>query len=387
MSLANTGHTIGYGDDIYTKQAISLFRQHLGEQVEPFFVFTGTAANVLGITAVTRSWNSVITAFTAHIEQDECGAPEKFSGCKLLTVDTPDGKLTPSLIGRHMHGFDFEHHSQPKVISISQATEMGTVYKPDEIRTLANFAHEHGMLLHMDGARIANAAVALNLPFRSFITDAGVDILSFGGTKNGMMVGEAICFLKPELAKEFKYLRKQGMQLASKMRFISAQFIGWFKNDLWHQLASQSNAMAKLLAKEIRGVKGIVITQPVEANGIFVIIPHKVAQELRSHYFFYPWNEETSEYRWMTSWDTTDQSSFFCSFSDQVALFDSLSLSLFNLVSDSDSDSDSVSVSVSVSVSDLNSDSDSDLYQWVLPITSSRNQLSYYHGIISELSP
>jgi threonine aldolase len=307
MSVVNTGHTIGYGDDIYTKQAVSLFRQRLGEQVEPFFVFTGTAANVLGITAVTRSWNSVITAFTAHIEQDECGAPEKFSGCKLLTVDTPDGKLTPELIGRHMHGFDFEHHSQPKVISISQVSEMGTVYKPDEIKRLAKFAHENGMLLHMDGARIANAAAALNLPFRSFTTDADVDILSFGGTKNGMMVGEAICFLKPELAKDFKYLRKQGMQLASKMRFISAQFIAWFKDDLWKQLASHSNQMAQLLANEIRGVEGIVITQPVEANGIFVIIPHKVAEELRRHYFFYPWNEATSEYRWMTSWDTTEE--------------------------------------------------------------------------------
>jgi threonine aldolase len=307
MSLVNTGHTIGYGDDIYTNQAISLFRRHLGDEVEPYFVFTGTAANVLGITAVTRSWNSVITAFTAHIEQDECGAPEKFSGCKLLTVDTPDGKLTPALISKHMHGFGFQHHSQPRVISISQVTEMGTVYTPDEIKTLANFAHQNGMLLHMDGARIANAAVALNLPFRSFTTDAGVDILSFGGTKNGMMVGEAICFLRPGLSEDFKYLRKQGMQLASKMRFISAQFIGWFKDDLWKQLASHSNDMAQMLANEIREVDGIVITQPVEANGIFVIIPHKVAEELRSHYFFYPWNEETSEYRWMTSWDTTEE--------------------------------------------------------------------------------
>jgi threonine aldolase len=307
MSVVNVGHTIGYGDDKYTHEATRLFRQHLGEEAEIFFVFTGTAANVLGITAVTRSWNSVITAFTAHIEQDECGAPEKFSGCKLLTVDTPDGKLTPELIGKHMHGFNFEHHSQPAVISISQVTEMGTVYKVSEIKRLSDFAHANGMLLHMDGARIANAAASLSLPFRSFTTDAGVDILSFGGTKNGMMMGEAICFLRPGLAKDFKYLRKQGMQLASKMRFISAQFIGWFRNDLWKSLANHSNAMAGMLAQEVRNIPGIAITQPVEANGIFVIIPHNIAEELRQHYFFYPWNEATSEYRWMTSWDTTEE--------------------------------------------------------------------------------
>jgi len=307
MSNVNIGHTIGYGDDKYTDEAKALFRQHLGEQAEVYFVFTGTAANVLGITAVTRSWNSIITAFTAHIEQDECGAPEKFSGCKVLTVDTPDGKLSPQLLTRHMHGFDFEHHSQPGVISISQVTEMGTVYKPAEIRALADFAHSKGMLLHMDGARIANAAVSLSLPFRAFTTDAGVDILSFGGTKNGMMVGEAVCFLKPGLAQDFKYLRKQGMQLASKMRFISAQFIAWFRTDLWKQLASHSNEMALLLAKEVENIKGITITQPVEANGIFVIVPHEIAEQLRKHYFFYPWNETTSEYRWMTSWDTTEE--------------------------------------------------------------------------------
>ncbi|MBE0676409.1 MAG: low specificity L-threonine aldolase [Bacteroidales bacterium] len=306
MSRVNIGHTIGYGNDPYTDEAIGLFRKQLGDQSDVFFVFTGTGANVLGISAVTRSYNSVITAFTAHIEQDECGAPEKFSGCKLLTVDTPDGKLTPAILGKHMHGFDFEHHSQPRVISISQATEMGTVYTPDEVRSLADFAHSRNMLLHMDGARISNAAVSLNLPFRSFTTDAGVDILSFGGTKNGMMVGEAVCFLRPGLAADFKYIRKQGMQLASKMRFISAQFIAWFRNDLWKELATHSNEMALKLYNEIKNIKGITVTQPVQSNGIFVMLPEEVATELRRHFFFYPWNEETSEYRWMTSWDTSE---------------------------------------------------------------------------------
>jgi threonine aldolase len=307
LRTVNNGHVIGYGDDPYTEKARSLFRQYLGEDTETYFVLTGTAANVLGITSVTRSWNSIITAFSAHIEQDECGAPEKFSSCKVLTVDTPDGKINPAMLGRHMHGFDFEHHSQPKVISVTQATEMGTVYTPEEISALADFAHERGMLIHMDGARIANAAVSLDLPFNAFTTDAGVDILSFGGTKNGMMFGEAVCFLRHGLSDNFKYIRKQGMQLASKMRFISAQFIAYFRNDLWKKLALHSNSMASLLFNKVKDLEGIRITQPVEANGIFVIIPEKVARSLQKQYFFYPWNETLSEYRWMTSWDTTEE--------------------------------------------------------------------------------
>jgi threonine aldolase len=303
----NTGHTTGYGADRYTDKARQLFKDHLGKDAEIFFVFTGTAANVLGISAVTRSWNSVITAFTAHIEQDECGAPEKFSGCKVLTVDTPDGKLTPQMLDRHIHGFDFEHHSQPKVISITQATEMGTVYSPAEISDLADFAHYHGMLLHMDGARITNAAVSLNLPFKAFTTDAGVDVLSFGGTKNCLMFGEAVCFLKPGLSDNFKYIRKQGMQLASKMRFISAQYIAMFRNDLWKKCASHSNSMAKLLYEAIKDIKGIEVTQTVQSNGVFVIIPPAVAENLQKQFFFYPWDEKKSEYRWMTSWDTTEE--------------------------------------------------------------------------------
>jgi threonine aldolase len=307
MSEINTGHTIGYGADRYTDEAIALFREHLGAAADVFFVFTGTAANVLGITAVTRSWNSVLTATTAHIEQDECGAPEKFSGCKVLAVDTPDGKLKPDLLRKHMHGFGFEHHSQPGVISITQATEMGTVYTPGEISELAEYAHRYGMYLHMDGARISNAAVSLGLPFRAFTTDPGVDILSFGGTKNGMMFGEAICFLKPGLSENFKYLRKQGMQLASKMRFISSQYIAFFGNDLWKKCASHANGMAKLLYEKVKDTEGITITQKVESNGIFVILPDKVAGNLQKHYFFYPWDESRSEYRWMTSWDTTEE--------------------------------------------------------------------------------
>lgn len=307
VNAVNKGHVVGYGADTYTEKAREIFREQFGSAVETFFVFTGTAANVLGITNVLRSWNSVITASTAHLETDECGAPEKFIGCKILTVDTPDGKITPELVTRHLHGFDFEHHSQPKVISITQSTEMGTVYTPQEIRKIAHCAHSRGMLLHMDGARIANAAVHLGLSFREFTTDAGVDILSFGGTKNGMMFGEAICFLRPELSANFKYVRKQGMQLASKMRFISAQYIGYFKDDLWRRLATHANEMACLLESKIRGIAGLTITQKAESNGVFVIMPHEVAEKVRQQYFFYPWNEQTSEYRLMTAWDTTEE--------------------------------------------------------------------------------
>ena len=270
---ANTGHEVGYGADKYTDRAVSLLKEQLGSSAEIFFVFTGTAANVLGLTSLMRSWNAVVTASSAHLATDECGAPEKFTGCKILTVDTADGKISPELIAKHMHGFDFEHHSQPKVISITQTTEMGTLYTLDEIKKIADYAHGKGLLLHMDGARLANAAVALNLPFKAFTTDAGVDVLSFGGTKNGMMFGEAICFLKPGLSADFKYIRKQGMQLASKMRFISAQYIGYFRDDLWKKCASHSNAMAQKLASELTEIKGLTITQKVQSNGVFVIMP------------------------------------------------------------------------------------------------------------------
>jgi threonine aldolase len=307
FEAANVGHVLGYGADAYTEKAEQLFKEHLGRDSEVYFVFTGTAANVLGLSGVTRSWDSVITAFTAHIEQDECGAPEKFIGCKVLTVNTADGKIRPEMLSVHMHGFDFEHHSQPRIISITQTTEMGTLYTVEEIRLLADFAHEKGMLLHMDGARIANAAVSLNLPFRAFTTDAGVDVLSFGGTKNGMMYGEAVCFLKKGISNDFRYIRKQGMQLASKMRFISAQYLAYFNNNLWRRNAAHSNSMALILAEKMKNLGNIRITQPVQSNGVFAIIPKEVAEKVSRKYFFYPWNELTSEYRLMTSWDTKEE--------------------------------------------------------------------------------
>ncbi len=307
MASVNHGHTIAYGDDPYTAEAIKLFRKEFGEHVEVFFVFIGSAANVLGIKAATQPHNAIICPDTAHIHVDECGAPERFTGCKMLTVSTPNGKLTPEMVKKNLHGFGFQHHAQPKVISITQETELGTVYTPSEIREIANFAHSYGMYLHMDGARIANAAVALGTDFRTFTTDVGVDILSFGGTKNGMMYGEAVVFFRPELANEFMYTRKQGLQLASKMRYISAQFIAYLSNNQWRKTAEHANRMAKMLASELSSIPQVKITQSVDINGVFAIVPNEIIAQLQSEYFFYEWDEERSEVRWMTSWDTTEE--------------------------------------------------------------------------------
>jgi threonine aldolase len=307
MTKVNHGHVTGYGNDPFTSKAINIFRNEFGAETEVFFVFNGTGANVLSLATLTRSYHSVICAETAHIQEDECGAPEKFTGCKLLPVETKNGKITPESIGVHLKGFNFEHHSQPGVISISQVTEMGTVYRPEEIKAIAGLAHSHGMFLHMDGARIANAAVALDLPFRAFTKDCGVDVLSFGGTKNGMMMGEAVLFFNPSLTQETKYLRKQSMQLFSKMRFISAQFNAYFNHELWKKSALHANKMAQLLASRVQSIPQIRITQKVEANGIFAIVPGEIIAPLQEQYFFYVWNDKANEVRWMTSFDTTEE--------------------------------------------------------------------------------
>ncbi|MFA5327026.1 MAG: low specificity L-threonine aldolase [Prolixibacteraceae bacterium] len=307
MAAVNTDHAIGYGGDEYTEMAVSRFRQEFGEQTEVYFVFNGTGANVLSLSTLTHSFHSVICADTAHIQTDECGAPEKFTGCKLLPVATIKGKITPEGISKYLHGFDFEHHSQPKVISISQVTELGTVYSPGEIRAITTLAHQYGLYVHMDGARLANAAVALGLSFRAFTIDAGVDVLSFGGTKNGMMMGEAVLFFNPELTKNTKYIRKQSMQLFSKMRFVSAQFLAYFNNDLWKRNAEHSNKMAQLLEQEVLKIPAIQLTQKVEANGVFAIVPSEIIPRLQEKYFFYLWDEHRSEVRWMTSFDTTEE--------------------------------------------------------------------------------
>ena len=306
IAAVNHGHTVGYGDDPYTASAVRKFKERFGPDIEVFIVFNGTAANCLSLRALGESFQAVICTEAAHIYTDECGAPEKFTGCKLIPLPTTDGKLTVEAVRHAYHGIGDQHHVQPQVISITQATEMGTVYRPKEIRDLARFAHERKMFLHMDGARIANAAVSLGLSLRESTRDLGVDVLSFGGTKNGAMGAEAVVFFNKKLAENFLYLRKQGMQLASKMRFISAQFEALFTNDLWRKNAEHSNRMAALLQEEIGKIPQVKIVYPVEANGVFAQIPHQAIAKLQKRYFFYVWNEEQSVVRWMCSFDTTD---------------------------------------------------------------------------------
>lgn len=306
LQMVNSGHVSAYGTDRYTEQAIELFKQQFGEDIDVYFVFNGTGANTLSINTLTHSFHSVICPSTAHIMVDECGAPEKISGCKLIPLETNDGKLSPELIRPHLHGFDFEHHAQPKIISISQVSELGTLYTVDEIKAITKLAHQHNMYVHMDGARIANAAVALGLPFTAFTRDAGIDVLSFGGTKNGLLMGEAVVFFNPELSQNAKYFRKQSAQLFSKMRFVSAQFIAYFENELWKKNATHANCMAALLAEKVSAL-GVKITQKTEANGVFAIIDDDIRDKLQKHYFFYPWNENTHEVRWMTSFDTSEE--------------------------------------------------------------------------------
>jgi threonine aldolase len=305
ISAANQGHVVGYGDDAYTRSAQSLFKKQLGEDIEVFFVFNGTAANCLSLKALTNSYHAVICAEGAHIYVDECGAPEKFTGCKLVPIPAKNGKLTVEAVQSAYHGVGDEHHVQPKVVSITQATEVGTVYKPNEIRALADFAHNHGMYLHVDGARIANAVAAQSLNLRQATRDLGIDVLSFGATKNGALGAESVVFFNPELAANFKFYRKQATQLASKMRFISAQFQALFTNDLWLQNARHANRMAQLLKREISKIPQVKIIYNVEANGVFAQIPRKAIPKLQKRYFFYVWNEAQSVVRWMCSWDTT----------------------------------------------------------------------------------
>ena len=319
LNEVNEGHLFAYGEgnEQVSELAFAKFKEYFGEDIAVFFVYNGTAANVLGISHIMNSYHAVVTASTAHLNEDECGAPEKFIGTKILEIHTENGKIHPGQIEPFLNSIGFQHHSQPKVISISQVTEMGTIYTPSEIKELADFAHNNNMYLHMDGARISNAVVALNTDFKSITTHAGVDILSFGGTKNGLMFGEVVVFFNKELAIEFEYARKQGMQLHSKMRFIAAQFTRFLTDNLWESNARIANEMAKKLAVEIKNFSQIIISQPVEANGIFVYMPADLIPKLQEQYFFHIWNESPQvegntntgfkEVRLMCSWDTTEE--------------------------------------------------------------------------------
>ncbi|WP_354644860.1 threonine aldolase family protein [Kitasatospora camelliae] len=306
IALANDGHQVAYGEDQYTEHLQTVFRKHFGEKAEAYPVFNGTGANVVSLQALLPRWGAVIAAESAHINVDECGAPEKMAGIKLLTVPTPDGKLTPELIDQQAWGWGDEHRAQPLAVSITQSTELGTVYTADEVKAICDHAHERGMLVHMDGSRLANAAASLGLPFRAFTTDAGVDVLSFGGTKNGLLFGEAVVVLNPDRVRDIKFLRKMSMQLASKMRFVSVQFEALLTGDLWLRNAGHANAMAKRLETAVRGIEGVSIVRPVQANAVFAILPREVSERLQKRYRFYFWDEHTGEVRWMAAFDTSE---------------------------------------------------------------------------------
>jgi threonine aldolase len=306
MGRANQGHAVGYGDDLQTAAAVRKFREEFGADLEVFFVFNGTAANVLSLHALTRPFHAVLCPELSHIYTDECGAPEKLTGCKLIPLPAPGGKLTVETVAHAYHGIGDQHHVQPRVVSITQSTEMGTLYKSAEVEALARFAHEREMFLHMDGARISNAAAAQRLTLKQATRDLGVDVLSFGGTKNGLMGVEAVVFFRPELAEDFLFVRKQGMQLASKMRYMSAQMEALLTNDLWRRNAEHANGMARLLEQEVRRIPRVKIVYPVEANGVFAQIPREAIKKIQERYFFYVWSEEESVVRWMCSFDTTE---------------------------------------------------------------------------------
>ncbi|MFI5505827.1 threonine aldolase family protein [Mycobacterium sp. NPDC051804] len=310
IAAANGGHQVAYGEDQYTARLADVIRAHFGERAETFPVFNGTGANVVALTSMLPRWGAVVTATNAHIHTDEAGAPERVTGLKLLTVPTPDGKLTPELIAREAWGWGDEHRAQPLAVSITQATELGTVYTPDEVRAICDFAHQRGMAVHMDGARLWNAAAALDVPFREFTTDAGVDILSLGGTKNGLLGAEAIVVLDPDRTTGLIYLRKLTMQLSSKMRFPSAQLLALFDDDLGLRSAAHANAMAQRLrtALEADGTLGdLTFTQDTQANAIFATVPNDVADRIRERARFYDWDRARGEVRWMTAWDTTPE--------------------------------------------------------------------------------
>ncbi len=304
---ANEGDAVGYGDDPWTARAIARFRQHFGEETDVYFTFNGTGANVVALSCVTRPWEAVLAPASAHLQTDECGAFERFAGAKVIPIATSDGKLRVADLEPYLLGGHGEHFSQPRVVSVSNTTEYGGLYEPDELRELCSFAHGRGLLVHVDGARIANAAAALGSTPRAITKDLGVDILSFGGTKNGLMGGEAVCFFDPALSANVAlFVRKQGMQLASKMRYISTQFDALLSEDRWLSYASHANAMARRLLAGVSNVPGVTITRPARANAIFATLSRDAIARVQKQFFFYFFNEALPEVRWMTHWATTE---------------------------------------------------------------------------------
>jgi threonine aldolase len=303
---ANVGHAPAYGADAVTEEAHELFRSHFGADAEVYFCFNGTGTNVVGLQSLLRPHEAVVCAESAHINIDECGAPERFLGSKLLPVPTPEGKLTPELARSRIRGVGDEHHVQARVLSVTQSTELGTVYTLDELRALCEWAHGEGLLVHLDGARIANAAASLGVDFGAFGQASGVDVISFGGTKNGALAAEAVVTFRTDATTSLRFLRKQSMQLSSKMRFVAAQFVALLTDDLWLRNASHANAVAARLAEGISALDGVSIAYPVEANGVFATLPPAVVEALQAEWPFYVWDEDTRVVRLMCSFDTTE---------------------------------------------------------------------------------
>ncbi len=304
---ANTDHACGYGDDPWTREAVAALRRTFGEECEPLILFNGTGANSVALQLCTRPYQAILCAETAHIYVDECGAPARLTGCHVRPIATPDGKLTPELLRPHLAHFGDPHHSQPGVVYLSECTELGTLYTPKELRAITALAHEHGLYVHLDGARLANAAAALGVTLRALTTDCGIDVVSFGGTKNGLLQGESVIILNPALRAEAPFVRKQTAQLASKMRFLSCQFTAYLTDDLWLRNAQHANAMAQRLHEGLHALPGVRFTQRVESNQLFLTMPRAAIDRLREHYFFYFWNEAIDEIRFVTSFDTTEE--------------------------------------------------------------------------------
>ena len=313
LTDANEGHQVSYGEDDYTTKLTDVIREHFGARSEVFPVFNGTGANVLSLTAMMPRWGAVICSSLAHIHTDEGGAPERVSGLKLYPVSHHQGKITPEDIATEAFGFGDEHRAQPAVVSITQSTELGTVYTPSEVKNIADFTHDHGMLLHMDGARLWNAAASLGVPFSAFTSDVGVDIVSLGGTKNGIMGAEAILVINPEAVDGLIYLRKMSMQLASKMRFVSAQLLALFENGLGLRSATHANTMAQRLRNSLEegiasgALSGLSFSAPTQANAVFAVLDPEVSDRIRQTFRFYDWDRSVGEVRWMCSFDTTEE--------------------------------------------------------------------------------
>ncbi len=304
---ANQGHALAYGDDYFTERANAKLRQVFGSSCEPFFLYTGTGANVLSMDALTSSHHAVICAETAHLHGAECGATEKFAGVKLLTVPTRTGKIGVEDIEALLGHEGDQHHVQPRVVSLTQATEYGQCYTVEEIGRICAFAHEKGLYVHMDGARLYTACAALGVSPAEMTRDAGLDVLSLGGTKLGLLGAEAVLFFRPELAAEFSFIRKQGMQLASKMRFPAVQMEALFAHDLWLRLAGHANAMARMLADELRKIPGLELTREVQTNMVYATIPPEAVERIRQRYLFYVFDAARWEVRLVTNYDTTEE--------------------------------------------------------------------------------